>query len=610
MPRHSHPNQYETLHDFLDSYTVPMLKELASGLGANLPTRKAELVSLIQQRLETESSLRQIWESLDALQQAAVSEVLYSPSARFEALVFRAKYGRDPDWGEFDRWGQRKRSAPIQLLIYNGTLPRDLRERLKPFVPLPRPAEIQSADEPPATVTQSEYDYEAKRKQQVQIAVTRSDMEQAAQHDLHAVLRLIDTSKIQASDKTKQVTAAGARAITDVLQGGDFYAPEEGLDPWETNPWPIKAFAWPLLLQSAGLVELAGTRLQLTPAGKKALAARPHEVIHKLWSRWVKTTMLDEFNRVHTIKGQTGKGKRDMTSPASRRAVMVQALQMCPPQRWIAFDEFSRFMRANGNVFQVAHDLWRLYIEDPQYGSLGYSGFGGWHIVQGRYLLVLLFEYAATLGLIDVAYVHPSGARPDFHDLWGADDKDCLSRYDGLLSLRINSLGAWCLGLADAYVPAPFEVRSVLKVLPNRDIAVTEPIPPGDVLVLQQMAEQTSDFVWKIEPARVLESIEQGQSVVELVAFLEARMGGPLPETVAVFFQEVAEHAAQLADRGGARLIEAQDAALAHLITNDNRLRSTCLLAGERYIVVPDESERAFRRALRELGYALPASHK
>jgi len=32
------------------------------------------------------------------------------------------------------------------------------------------------------------------------------------------------------------------------------------------------------------------------------------------------------------------------------------------------------------------------------------------------------------------------------------------------------------------------------------------------------------------------------------------------------------------------------------------------MLAGERHLVVPVASERAFRRALRELGYPIPAS--
>ena len=42
---------------------------------------------------------------------------------------------------------------------------------------------------------------------------------------------------------------------------------------------------------------------------------------------------------------------------------------------------------------------------------------------------MLLFEYAATLGMIDVAYVDPEGARTDFRRLWGVDELRFLSRY-------------------------------------------------------------------------------------------------------------------------------------------------------------------------------------
>ena len=30
-----------------------------------------------------------------------------------------------------------------------------------------------------------------------------------------------------------------------------------------------------------------------------------------------------------------------------------------------------------------------------------------WELLQGRFILAMLFEYAATLGLIDVAYIPP-----------------------------------------------------------------------------------------------------------------------------------------------------------------------------------------------------------
>ncbi|MEJ2149974.1 MAG: helicase-associated domain-containing protein [Chloroflexota bacterium] len=610
MRRGNRSAQPVTLRGSLENYTVPPLKKLAGLLATNLPTRKADLVSLIQRELENADRLRQLWDELDTLQQAAVAEAVHSAGG-FEAAPFRAKYGGDPEWGEKSRYGELKKPSLLCLFIQHDRLvPRDLKKRLGAFVPPPRRPEVRTGEELPATVSQtySVYDYESRQSKQYteEVEVVRCETEHTAQHDVHAVLRLIDAGKIRASDRTKRVSAAGARAITGILQGGDFYPPEEDEDVWTTDPGPMKAFAWPLILQSAGLAELAGKKLQLTSAGKKALLSPPHQAIERCWTRWLGTRLLDEFNRVHAIKGQTK--KRALTAVADRRDVIAEALANCPPHEWIAFDEFSRFMRASGFRFEVARDSWALYITDPNYGSLGYEGYGGWHILQERYMMAFLFEYAATLGLIDVAYIHPSGARSDYGRIWGTDDLDCLSRYDGLLYLRVNGLGAWCLGLTQEYIPSPLEERQALKVLPNMEIVATEPLPPGDTLILEQFAEQTSDAVWRIDQARLLEAVEQGHAIDRMEDFLRARSDGEIPDNVQVFFREAADRASRLADLGAARLIEAHDAALAQLIANDGTLRSLCLLAGEKHIVVPEENEAAFRRALHDLGYGLPGT--
>jgi hypothetical protein len=115
---------------------------------------------------------------------------------------------------------------------------------------------------------------------------------------------------------------------------------------------------------------------------------------------------------VEAIRGQTGKGKRGLTAVADRSEAVADALADCPPGRWVALDELFRYMRAAGHRFEVTRNAWTLYIGEAGYGSLGYDGCGAWTILQARYALCLLFEYAATLGLIDVAYVPPAGARP------------------------------------------------------------------------------------------------------------------------------------------------------------------------------------------------------
>src|SRR4030042_6293370 len=100
-------------------------------------------------------------------------------------------------------------------------------------------------------------------------------------------------------------------------------------------------------------------------------------------------------------------------------------------------------MRAPGLDFSVSRRPHYLYIGEEQYGSLG--GDDGERILDERYVLCLLLEYVATLGMIDVGLIPPAGARPDFHHLWGTDDLPYVSRYDGLLCFRVNALGAFCL---------------------------------------------------------------------------------------------------------------------------------------------------------------------
>ena len=593
------------LSEHLEAYKNDTLKGLARHLGTYPPTRKADLIAWIEQRILDPTGVRQLWDKLDRLQQQAVAETLYAADGRFDRAAFRAKYSADPNWGEKGQWGGITKPSALNLFIHNDMVPADLAVLIKAFVAQPSAARIKSSDAPLAALTVTMVDSSTRTKEEVELPMAVVETEHAAQHDLHAVLRLIEVEKIKASETTRLISAAGAKAITGVLQGGDFYTSFESADPdLDFEIGHIKPFAWPLLVQSAGLVELAGGKLQLTAAGQKAMESPPHQVIRKAWQRWQKNTLLDEFNRVDAIKGQKAKGQRVLTAPAGRRAAIVKALAECPAGRWIDTNEFSRYMQAAGHRFEVARDAWALYITDRNYGSLGYDGHGDWHIIQKRYLLAYLFEYAATLGLVDVAFIRPEDASSDFNNLWGVDDLAFLSRYDGLLQFRINSLGAWCLGLADTYVPTAPQVRAVLQVLPNGDIVASAAATPGDLLMLGQFAQQTSDFVWRLEQLKLLEAVEQGRALADMVAFLKAKSQGPLPQTIAANLAETVQRLEQLTDRGPARLLEVQDPIAAQLIANDSRLRSLCMLAGERHLVVLAENEKAFRRGLRELGYA------
>lgn len=570
--------------------------------------------------------LRALWSRLDEMQKAAVTETVHSTTGRFLPNRFRAKYGQSPDWGtgrdairymlDFDH---RRSPSLLCLFIYHDVMPDDLRARLKEFVPAPRPVSLTIAGEVPEifNLRKESFNFDARRKEVSvkQIPVERREMERAAQADLKTVLRLTEAGKIMVSDKTQRPTPSAMKLIASLLYAGDYY-PQSDDSSKKRNSGvqevgSIRAFAWPVILQAARLAEMSGNYLRLTRAGRKALSDSSASVIRTAWQRWLKTKILDELRRIEVIKGQTGAGRRTLTSTEGRRRVIAEALAHCPVGEWVKTDDFFRYMQAAGFDFEVTREPWDLYIEEQGHGSLGYEGFHDWHILQGRYALCLLFEYASTLGLIDVAYVPPACARNDYRELWGVDDLDFFSRYDGLLYFRLNQLGAYCLGFADAYMPSTSMARTSLSVLPSMKIVVSgEPLSPDEGLLLEAYAAKVAEAEWHLNQAKTMAAIENGHQVAELREFLQARDEQPLPETVERFVASAEKNSRLLHDSGAAHLIECADAALSELIATDERAKQYCLRAGDHHLVVPAKSEAHFRKALHLLGYCIKSREK
>jgi hypothetical protein len=617
----SYDGTYSTVRLALESHNVDELKNLlANFYTLTKPRKKAELVDLALEQYEGDG-LNQLWQRLDDLQKYAVAEVVYSVEDYHDAARFAAKYGRQPDWNSPNisgkTYGYARTYSALNLFIFKNFMPLDLKARLREFVPEPPRMALPTLSIRPdgVTISRRKYNYELKKSEvhEVDLPIAYRDTEQSALEDVVTALRLVDTGKISVSDKTRLPGVAAIKELAAMLSGGDFYAEPIDVAPLGTfdnsEIGQIKAFAWPLILQAGGLAELAGKKLRLTTAGQKALHTPAADVLRALWKKWVSNSMFDELRRIDVIKGQTGKGQQALTAPSRRRFLIAQALADCPSGQWVDVKSFIRYMCAMGYDFEVTRNAWTLYVSDPHYGALGYSGFDS--VLAPRYLYCLLFEYAATIGLIDIGYIPPELAARDYGNLWGTDDLSFFSRYDGLLNFRVNSLGAYCLGLSKIYVQKTLQIEPVLRVLPNHDIVlVGERLSQGDKLLLEAYAEAESESVWKLDQAKLLSALEAGNSIARIREFLEARNTGELPETTLQFLADIERRGQLLSDSGLARLIECKDAAIAVLIANDTRTRRLCQLAGDRHLVVLDDQMSAFRRAVRAAGYVLPSISK
>jgi len=292
--------------------------------------------------------------------------------------------------------------------------------------------------------------------------------------NLVAVLELIADGQVRYVASTRRPSAATVTLVEDCLVGGDYYSyAAGGDDPGE----PIAAFAWPLIAQVSGLARLSGGRLELTSRGMRALASPGYETLAQVWGRWLRNVSLDEMARIDIIKGQRSPGT--LTPVTARREVVAGALRALEPGAWADTDLIWSVLRTERTRLVLARSLpalWRLHIGDAYHGSLGHAGAKAWEAVEGRYALCVLFEYIATLGLADVRYTGAAGARDDYRFLWGTDGYSTLSRYDGLLAVRVNEFGAAILHDPDAVraltLPVP---RRILLLL--RRAAMSRPAP-------------------------------------------------------------------------------------------------------------------------------------
>ncbi|MDJ0577198.1 MAG: hypothetical protein QNJ65_18825 [Xenococcaceae cyanobacterium MO_234.B1] len=612
MPYYQNPEKIPTLLEALNNTNVDQLKSLLSLLPvSDIPKRKAELVDATYRALQGDT-LGKLWTELDELQQAAISEVVYSDSSQFEGQRFKAKYGKLPNFGILGDYYKKGNPTKLRLFFYHyDIIPEDIQKKLKAFVPPPKEDQIETLTELPPSIPLRWKEFEdeshkySTKVEEIPLEVRL--MEKTAGQDLQAVLRLIQGGKVSVSDKTRHPSKGTLNQITKVLNGGDFYEdkPKEERDPWEDEIGSIRGFSLALIVQVAGFAELSGKKLTLTKGGERALTAPIEKSLQTAWKKWLKTTFLDEFRRINQIKGQTGKGKRGFTALSGRRSAIVSVLEECPVNSWIEVDEFFRYIQATGQEFEVSRYREHLYICEAGYGYL--YDLASWDILEERYTLCFLFEYAATLGLIDVAYVHPQGIRTDYRSLWGADDYDFLSRYDGLLYFRITPLGAYFLGITDTYDPPTIEVKSVLKVLPNLEIVATEnSLTTAEQLFLEQYTEKVSDLVWQLDSKLLLDAVAKGHQLQDLKTFLHASSSKSLPDTVIQFLDDLDQRSRSLTDLGTARLIKCADRALAVLIANDSRTKKYCFLAGEDMLVIPMATETKFRNGLKKVGYSLP----
>jgi hypothetical protein len=571
-------------------------------------TRKEQWVRGIQKELTC--NLAGVLERLTLEERCLLAEC--SHQGRFvSAREFEAKYNsscpmprRQYSWREQVSLLVPFISIPTFRDDKESCLIAQLEEPLRALLPKPQGVQVRSLERLPKAWPAEQQCLGGDPIRSIQVF----ESERLGPAELARVLRLIQGGKVKVTDANRRPTDASTRLIAQTLVVPDFSleVPEADKSDWQkkyyTEAGAVRAHAWPVLVQQCGWARSKAGMLTLTAEGKDILQQFTPEKLRSGVSSYFVNNDFDELNRISHIRGQTGKGRRCLSQPAARKLVIKSVLQRLPPGQWFHHKECNRLVDAQGqNWDALKSDYPALYFFEPQFGFISdHSG------LNSQFLRAVCMESLATLGVLDVGCIYPHNLWPDLKDSLAGDLPFC-GRYDGLLYIRLNPLGAYALGCTETYAYQPEVKPKPFRVLPNLDVVLLAgPLNPADRASLELLAAPKSEMVWTLDAERMLTHLETGGAFKELRAFLEENAAESLPPNVQTFLQGLEDKTGACQSSQEAVLLEWSDEALAQLIATSTGTNRLCFHAGENRLVVPRKNLAAFSRAVKRLGYALP----
>ncbi len=610
------------LNDALWNLTNDSLKTLITVADLKkAPTRKADRIAFLNSHLQDPTFWAQlVKQRLSALQRAAIAHIVHDGWPRWDPQRFHAIHGELPDLGRnhFDFWnfsGKAREHSPMELIFFNtmdsDTIPDELQALLKPLVAPPSPVALPTLDALPEVVHDVWEDPRTREIYTTPLPLNLRLRELGAGQELAAILQLAQAGKLRFTDKTGLPTAATTRAVQALMATPDYLLPP---DEWgnlggndltvnEKDLGPIRGFAWPMLLKAAGFLQLnGGTSSLLSASGRRAIAAPLPETLRAIFNAWMKEDSFDELSRIHQIKGQGGKGQRRLTPPPERRARIACALRELPIGAWVQAHDLLRLMivrQIKPTVLKGYPD--GLYLGEVRYGSLMNAG-DTFDLLEGSFTRCFLMEFAATLGVVDVAYLRPDLGPVDFSAYWGGEDLT-LCPYNGLTHIRLTPLGAHLLGALDNYTPSIPRPSAPLRVLPNLDVVVVGTPEPQVALILDLFAERTAETTWRLTRHGLLDAIDAGHPLATLVGLLSGDPESTLPSTTLDLLADVKKRSAALRDEGLWHVVLADDPAVAAELGRHTTTRKACRLIGDRHLLVQPDKVASFRKAIVALGF-------
>ena len=321
----------------------------------------------------------------------------------------------------------------------------------------------------------------------------------------------------------------------------------------------IVSFGMVKLLQCADVIDITKERFVLSHKANHYAGLTMPQKAKFLYNAYMKNgnAIIDECTRIFSSKLKFSRTVYNLSAP---RREIASYLKECPVNQWVDFAKFSKeIFKANDKIFAVAG----IPMIRDDYHMQYYSD-AGWNCFEHCAISVMLIEYLAVLGAVDIL------AEDISHSEYSS-----YSAYEAVY-FRLTDLGAYLLGITDEYTPKDAYGDATgdtgFIVQPNFDIV----IPNGaermrHELFFDRFAEKTVNdqevSVYKLDFKGMVNALNIGMYVREIDSYCQAFSSMPIPDNVKTAFTEWEAQSSRIRIRA-VTLIEADDPYLIEEIKN------------------------------------------
>lgn len=205
----------------------------------------------------------------------------------------------------------------------------------------------------------------------------------------------------------------------------------------------------------------------------------------------------------------------------------------------------------------------------------------------------------AAFGLLELRYTEPRNPK------YFTEKKPYLTRWDGLVAVRLTAIGAYVFGQSQELALKPStRQRTSLHLRPDRLHAVGQDLDPVTKLALDEFLEPISPGFYRLTRAKLLKGCQTRKDVKRRIADLRKRLPVDFPENWNAFFQEIETEGKTLnRDYGLSVFSLAFRSDLQNHFLRDPVLRRLSLKVEGHRVAIDEKDLPTVRAHLRKLGY-------